>query len=111
MGPTVSGSQHIYYFTGAGGNLVALGPHQAIPGDFNDDGFVDNADHLVFIACATRDRVPYNPGSLPPGCTLTPSGGTIAADFDADGDVDMRDHGAFQRCYSGTAPGNPNCYP
>jgi hypothetical protein len=81
------------------------------PADFNQDCSVDNQDLATFEACVTGPDVPYNPASLPPGCTLPPDGnGHVAADFNGDSDVDLRDFGIFQRCYSGPGkPANPNC--
>jgi hypothetical protein len=78
--------------------------------DFDRDCDVDADDFNRFKACATAERVPYNPAGLPTGCTFTPSGGHIAPDFDTDGDVDMRDFAVFQRCTSGAdLPPRPGC--
>lgn len=69
-----------------------------IPGDFNDDNYVDAADLDFFIGCANGPAVPYEAVA---GCD--------EADFDGNGDVSSRDFATFQRCYSGTMPGDPAC--
>lgn len=77
-----------------------------IPGDFNQDGFVNSVDLDIFLACATGPAGPYTPTS----CPLIPDGqGHVAADLDQDADVDQDDFGIFQRCYSGALPGDPGC--
>lgn len=69
----------------------------AIAQDFDQDGDVDNADLVAFIACGSRAEVTY-----PSGCA--------GKDFDVDGDVDMDDFGIFQRCYTGQGnPSNAGC--
>ena len=84
--------------------------NQSVPGDLDHDADVDAGDFELFEACATRSRVPYNPASLPPGCTFTPTGGHIAPDFNHDGNVGMDDFAIFQRCYSGAGhAADPNC--
>jgi hypothetical protein len=78
--------------------------------DFDQDCDVDIDDFSRLKACATGESVPYNPLSLPAGCTFTPSGGHIAPDFDTDGDVDMRDFAIYQRCASGSdIPAEAGC--
>jgi hypothetical protein len=48
--------------------------------------------------------------TLPPGCTLTLDGeGFLQADLDQDRDVDDDDFAIFQRCISGSLPGDPGC--
>lgn len=68
------------------------------PGDFDQDGDVDQQDFGRFQACLT------GPGIIQdePSCA--------AARLDADVDVDQDDFGIFQRCFSGpNQPANPNC--
>jgi hypothetical protein len=79
------------------------------PMDFNQDQYVDSADLDMFNACFTGPNVPYDPNNLPPGCTLVPVNGFIAADVDFDGDVDQEDYSAFQRCWSGTDIASLGC--
>jgi len=92
-------------------DMGAYESHPPRPGDFDFDNDVDQADLSMFEACSTGPSIPYNPASLPQGCTLTPDGeGVIPADFDRDGDVDQLDFGLFQRCFG--APGalvDPGC--
>jgi hypothetical protein len=76
-----------------------------VPGDFNDDGYVNAADLDVFMACDGGPDAAY---AAP--CTLVADPqGRIEADFDRDGDVDSADFGVFQRCLSFDKPGNPHC--
>ena len=63
------------------------------PGDFDQDGDVDQADYGRFQACLTGGGRPQ----LDPAC--------LAARLDVDSDVDIEDFGIFQACFSG--PGNP----
>lgn len=97
--------------TGGSFEFTVLVPQ--IPGDFDTDGDVDIADFEAFVACETGPDLLYDPGDLPepaPGCTQVPDfENRIAADLDRDGDVDQRDFGIFQRCYSGSMPGDPGC--
>jgi hypothetical protein len=80
------------------------------PADFDQDCDVDLNDFQLFTACAMGAGVPYNPVSLPAGCTLAVNGVILAADFDSDGDVDHDDFGTFQLCYSGAGgPADPAC--
>ncbi len=102
-----------------GGNYALTGGFWAVtlPGcstfvapDFDRDCDVDLADFDRFNPCSTADSVPYDPLSLPPGCTFAPSGGLIAPDFDGDGDVDLHDFAIYQRCASGSdMPALPGC--
>jgi hypothetical protein len=95
---------------GAGDGNVHLYQGVPVTGDFDRDRDVDNDDFTIFQACSTGPSIPYDPGNLPPSCTLVPSGGIIAADFDNDNDVDQNDFAIFQRCYSGMDnPADPNC--
>ncbi len=71
---------------------------EPVPGDFDHDGYVDDADMLAFMDCVSGPGIPQN-GT--PAC--------IAADFDHDNDVDQSDFGVLQRCLSGTSPGDPAC--
>ena len=60
----------------------------------------------AFAACMTGADVPYGPGNVPAGCTLSLNrAGRLPADFDGDQDVDQDDFGVLQRCLSGA--GNP----
>jgi hypothetical protein len=92
-------------------NGIQLFLEDGIPGDLDLDRDVDADDFSIFKTCVTGAGVPYNPASLPAGCTLGPdTNGHIPADLDNNGDVDMNDFGIFQRCYSGAGhPANPNC--
>jgi len=74
------------------------------PGDLNGDGWVNEHDLQLFLACATGPGIPYDPQALPPGCDLIPEAGLIAADFDGDLDVDGTDFGILQRCWTGELP-------
>jgi surface antigen len=68
-----------------------------IPGDFNLDDHVNEADFAHFHSCMTgADEGP-------------PSAGCTDADLDGDNDVDMSDFSIFQRCLSGSAFGDPDC--
>ena len=83
----------------------------AIPGDFDNDGDVDETDLAVFIACTTGPTILYDPQGLPLGCELLPDeNDLIEADFDDNGDVSQADFAFFQRCISGDGkPGDPTC--
>jgi len=83
---------------GIGDSLQFLIAGADIPGDFNDDGYVDGTDLDFFIACANGPVVPHDTG---PGCD--------EADFDNNGDVSSEDFATLQRCFSGTDPGDPSC--
>ncbi len=89
-------------------HVLTLGPPAA---DLDHDADVDQADMSVFDHCFTGASVPYDPGSLPAGCTaIADATGRIPADLDRDGDVDHADFGLFQRCYSGAdEPADPCC--
>jgi hypothetical protein len=98
LGPTPpGGKQHIYYFRGDTGELVALTFYPPVPGDFDGDRSVDATDYGVFAGCWSGSTVPFATGCAP-------------ADLDGDNDVDEHDFGLFQRCYTGTGViGNPDC--
>ncbi|MDM8005332.1 MAG: right-handed parallel beta-helix repeat-containing protein [Phycisphaerae bacterium] len=76
----------------------ATGCPAPIPGDFDRDGDIDDADVDQFEACAT------GPG-------ISQSGDVCAkAKVDGDDDVDQIDFAITQRCYSGeNVPADPNC--
>ena len=103
-GPGTPGETFSFALSTAGGSCLQ-------PGDFDQDGDVDQADVQIFAACLTGPAISYDPHHLPQGCALTPDGnGHIAADFNQDGAVDMHDFGVFQRCYSGAnKPADPDC--
>jgi len=67
-----------------------------IPGDFDADGDVDNADFLIFRGCISGPGIPQPD----PDCQNP--------DFDGDNDVDQADFGIFQRCLGGNGQ-QPNC--
>lgn len=68
-----------------------------IPGDFDHDGDVDEADVAAFQLCTSGPTIP-----LMSGCS--------DKDFDHDGDVDGEDFAVPQRCASGTDnPADPEC--
>ncbi len=93
---------------GASFEVTVIAPD--VPGDFDDDGDVDNDDVAVFTACTTGPTILYDAQNLPGGCTLVPDGGLIEADFDGNGDVSQLDFATFQKCISGeNVPGDPNC--
>ena len=76
--------------------------------DLDLDGDVDADDLILFAHCLTGPGIPYNPLSLPSGCTVTPDAqGKIPADVDGDGDVDQDDFGVYQRCFTGSDQGPP----
>ncbi len=68
----------------------------APPADFNCDGFVDGFDVNEFVNCASRDRVPVQPGCED-------------MDLDGDGDADVRDFAKVQVCYNPGVAADPNC--
>ena len=69
-----------------------------IPGDFDGDCDVDQADHEMFENCATGPDV----HSVLQACE--------DMDFDGDSDIDQEDFSTFQRCYSGSGvTGDENC--
>lgn len=73
--------------------------------DFDGDLDIDDDDLVILQACASGPSIPYDPDSLPTGCTLSPDPGRrILADADGDGDVDQDDFGLFQRCYTAPMP-------
>lgn len=92
--------------TSEGASLEFLVTVPSIPGDFNQDGFVDVDDLDIFLGCATGPAA----AQPPTACSLAPDGeGFLAPDLDRDHDIDQDDFGVFQRCYSGELPGNPGC--
>jgi len=69
-----------------------------VPGDFDGDGDVDQADFGHIQACLTGPTVPQQD----PDCQ--------DAKFDSDGDVDQSDLAMFLGCMSGpNIPGDPDC--
>jgi hypothetical protein len=70
--------------------------------DLDTDGDVDLDDLVLIENCTTGPAVPYDPASLPAGCTLVPDEeGIVAADLDADGDVDLADIALLQTSFTG----------
>lgn len=68
-----------------------------VPGDFNADGCVDQADIDALRPCVSGPAV-----MVQAGCE--------AMDLDFDNDVDQDDFSIVQRCFSGTGvPADPNC--
>ncbi|HOJ55837.1 MAG TPA: hypothetical protein PLI64_14915 [Phycisphaerae bacterium] len=67
------------------------------PGDLNGDRYVDVQDVRIFVGCMTG----ANSEPVATECQK--------ADMDSDGDVDQSDFGLLQRCFSGTALGDPHC--
>jgi hypothetical protein len=68
-----------------------------VPGDYDHDCDVDQADYQSWEACASGPAVPY-------------VGECSDTDFDGDLDTDQEDFAAFQRCISGEdVPGDPTC--
>ena len=69
-----------------------------VPGDFDGDGDVDQADFGVFQACLTGAGISQDD----PACA--------GAKLDTDIDVDQDDFAIFQGCLSGPDnPGDPDC--
>lgn len=78
-------------------DVELLCPHP-VPGDWDEDGDVDQSDFGHFQRCLSGDTVPQNNQQCQ------------TAKFDADSDVDQLDFAAFRECFSGNAvPGNPFC--
>jgi hypothetical protein len=71
--------------TGSVGRMTTI-----VQGDYNNDGYIDNADLAAFISCRTRSRVFQSNSDC-----------RSKADFDNDGDVDSDDFGYFQRLITG----------
>ena len=68
-----------------------------VPGDYDGDCDVDQADCQVFEVCASSPGIPEEVD-----CSV--------ADFDSDSDVDQSDFAAFQRCISGeNTPADADC--
>ncbi len=77
--------------------LTLIGP-PLIPGDFDGDQDVDQADFGAFQACYSGNTVAQDD----PACEK--------ALFDADSDVDVNDFALFAGCMSGPdVPGDPTC--
>ena len=75
----------------------ANGCPPTIPGDFDEDGDVDNGDIALFEFCGSGPSVP--------AIVLCQD-----MDLDMDGDVDQDDFGIVQRCHTGqNNPGDPSC--
>jgi hypothetical protein len=100
----------VYTLTGGFWGVVLPACSSFVAPDFDHDCDVDADDFDKLKACATGEKVPYDPLGLPAGCGFTPAGAYITPDFDHDGDVDMNDFALFQRCYSGAGhPADPTC--
>ncbi len=70
--------------------------------DLDTDGDVDLDDLVLIENCMTGPGLPYDPASLPAGCTLVPDEeGIVAADLDTDGDVDLADIAILQTSFTG----------
>ncbi len=82
---------------GSSGSFAGGGSGGGIDVDYDDDGYVDAADLDAFAACARGPGIPQND----PSCT--------DKRLDGDTDLDQDDFAAFQRCWSGTLPGEPEC--
>lgn len=67
-----------------------------LPGDFDNDGDVDLADHAAFLECLDGPQV--SPAPTEP---LTPAQCLVAFDQDADGDVDLADFAALALSFGG----------
>jgi len=76
-----SGSAYVFYVSAP------------LPGDFDDDGDVDQADFVQFEACFTG----ADAGPIAPACE--------PGDFDGDGDIDCLDFNWFAQAW--TEPGSP----
>ena len=89
--PMTGGS---YKLTG-GFWVIPEGP--AIQPDYDGDCDVDQADYVIFEACASGPGVPHDLDCED-------------RDYDGDLDVDQEDFAVFQRCISGVDnPADPNC--
>ena len=65
--------------------------------DFNNDGYVNNDDYVIFESCLVGPDA-----TTPTGCE--------EADLNDDGVVDLMDYASFQRCFTGDIPvSDPNC--
>jgi GH25 family lysozyme M1 (1,4-beta-N-acetylmuramidase) len=72
---------------------------QPVPGDFDADGHVDDADVALFQSCISGAEV----AQTNPDCQVE--------DIDNDDDVDQADFGILQGCYRGLAvPADPYCW-
>lgn len=79
-------------------NVMLTVREQPIPGDLNDDRYVDRDDIAIFLSCMTGAEVPFTN----PQC--------VVADIDTDNDVDQSDFGIMQKCIRGDMVlGDPNC--
>lgn len=72
--------------------IVDMGSYELVsplPGDFDQDGDIDNLDINAFITCASGPAIPFATG-----CS--------SRDLDHDGDADHIDFAVMQRCISDT---------
>jgi hypothetical protein len=67
---------------------VQISIEPPLPGDFDDDGYVDFADFTALVACLTGPAVPLASECAP-------------ADLEFDADADLADFAAFQRAFTG----------
>lgn len=73
--------------------FVIVAPRQA-DGDFDENGQVNDADHMAFVDClGGMDRYPEPTATCDLKCLN-------AFDFDADGDVDLADAAEFQSAFN-----------
>ena len=63
------------------------------PGDFDDDGDVDQEDFGILQECYSGSDIPYEPG-----CEYA----DLHPPENPDGDVDLGDFGVFQTCMNGS---------
>ena len=70
--------------------------YNPLPGDIDQDGDVDLADHAAFAECMRGPNLVPNP-------TPPPSAGECleAFDFNLDNDVDLADFAVFQEAFTG----------
>lgn len=111
LGVTIAVSPHVGWnsrsmlYTNPDGQSTVLWHGVRLYGgraDFNGDCRVDEADLLIFAACATGPGMHYDPFNLPPECNLPLTlSNHLPPDLDDDEDVDAADFGILQRCISG----------